>query len=179
MFEEKYQVKSRLKICPDCYSFNKETGEIFPPKKTDDDKYLECTNPECGDVFSIIPMFEFRFSCPDCGFECPVEDEYYQPLDDGTWNIFPYEVLEYIDDVEEKAKEKVPDNVMSMDLLVYPTAKAKEEMPEDLKSFMVVHGEAVYPRYENECRGAEGDYNWTEVHYCPHCKEEYSFWNGS
>ena len=175
MLEEKYEVKSRRKICPHCQSFNHITGEIFPPKKYDDEN-LECTNPDCGDVFPIIPMFEFSYCCPDCGFDSPVDDECYQVMDDGSWNVFPYEFLEYVP--VEKLKVDVDPKKISFDLLVLPTEEAKE-IPEDFKSYFVAHGKNVYPRYENECRGYEGDRNWTEVHYCPHCKQEYSFWNGT
>jgi len=179
MIEEKYKVKSRRTICPHCQSFCKETGEIFPPKKYDDEN-LECTNPDCGDVFSIVPMFEFSYCCPSCGFECPVEDECYQVEDNGSWNIFPYEVLDYVpvDEHESDDPKKMKfDMVYNLD--VKTNERVKKPIPEGLESFMVIHGRPVYPKYEDEYRGWEGDRNWTEVHYCPHCKEEYSFWNGS
>lgn len=188
MLEKKYRVKSRLKVCGFCYSFDKDTGECFPPKKFEEHKdYLECTNPECLEVFSIIPMFEFSYCCPDCGFDCPVEDECYQVEDDGSWNIFPYKLLKYEPEVITKSNKTDSKNVLINDKF---TVIIKEEwhkiekvklppMPDDLKEFKIIEGKDIYPRYEDECRGHEGDRNWTEIHYCPHCKKEYSFWNGS
>jgi len=176
MLEKKYKIESRLKICPGCQSFDCDTGEIFVPKKFDEE-HLECTNPECLEVFCIIPMFEFSSCCPTCGFECCVEGDCYQIRDDESWNIFPYERL-YFED-EEKKKTSDSDSIISLDKAFSIVKKELPPMPEGLEVFKVLEGKEIYPRYEEEYLGMEGDRNWTEVHYCPHCKEEYSFWNGS
>jgi hypothetical protein len=186
MLEEKYEIKSRLKICPSCQSFDVNTGKIFVPKKYDNIN-LECTNPECNDVFCIIPMFEFSFCCPDCGFECPVEDEAYQVLDDGSWNIFPWEILKY----DNKDIMNQPENInqstnftsqMLNSILSNLELKKVdlEPMPEWLESCnLPIDNKRIYPHIESEWVGYEGDRNWEEIHYCPHCKKEYSFWNGN
>jgi hypothetical protein len=178
MLEKKYEVKSRLKVCGCCQSFDKDTGEYFPPKKFEEHKdYLECTNPECLEVFSTIPMFEFAYCCPDCGFDCPVEDEHYQVRDDGSWNIFPYELLNYKPVITE-SKETDPNIILIEEMDKIMKVKLPP-MPDDLKELEIIEGKDIYPKCTDEYLDYEGNYSWTETHYCPHCKKEYDFFNGN
>lgn len=91
------------------------------------------------------------YGCETCGFTNDIFEFYY-----------------YFDEKTGRLKDVA---VESYNNLILPKEVVKKRL--DRK------GIQIYPIYGHESFGHEGDRNWEETHFCPYCRKEYSFTNGS